>query len=339
MARRLTLFTITTALLALLASTASATETRDCTRESPCVLKLGTVATAGTPWATQLEALRDRFESASEGRLQVRLFLGSTDGEISLARQTADGTLEAYAGSTGALASIVPEMGVFELPYLFDDLAQADRIIDNHLFRPVQRLLARRGLVLYIFSENGFRNFATTGDRPVRTPEDLGAIQMRSQELWVHEAMYRALGGNPVAIPVAETSTALSNGNVQGFDNTPLYAQAAGWHSFVRQWTVSDHIYQPALIVYNKDWFDSLPEDIQELITSNRRQETRSSRSLVRAMNPALMQNLRDFGLNVYTLTDAEREVFRERTRPVHQQFRERVRGGGDLLDLIEANR
>lgn len=339
MARRLP-FPIAIVLAALLAYAAPAdAQTRECTRESPCVLKLGTVATAGTPWATQLESLRERFEADSNGRLQVRLFLGSTDGEISLARQTADGTLEAYAGSTGALASLVPEIGVFELPYLFDSFAQADNIIDNHLFRPVERLLARRGFVLYIFSENGFRNFATTGDRPVRSPEDLGAIQMRSQELWIHEATYRALGGNPVAIPVAETATALSNGNVQGFDNTPLYAQAAGWHSFVQQWTVSDHIYQPALIVYNKAWFDSLPEDIRQLLTSNRSRETRSSRSLVRAMNPALMDNLRSFGLNVYTLTDAERQVFRERTRVVHQQFRERVRGGGELLDIIEANR
>ena len=53
-------------------------------------------------------------------------------------------------------------MGVFELPYLFKDSKQSDNIIDNHLFKPTEELLRKNGFQLYIFSENGNRNFATT---------------------------------------------------------------------------------------------------------------------------------------------------------------------------------
>lgn len=333
-----TLLLVLLAALMVLATPALASE-RTCTREAPCVLKLGTVATNGTPWAQQLNAMRQRIESASEGRLQVRLFLGSSDGEVSLARQTADGTMEGFAGSIGALASLVPALGVFELPYLFENEAQADRVIDNHLFDRVEQMLRDAGFQLFIFSENGFRDFATTGERPIRRPEDLAALQMRSQEMWIHEAMYRALGGNPVAIPVAETTTALSNGNVQGFDNTPLYSQAAGWHTFARHWTRSQHIYQPAVLIYNRAWFDSLPEDLRTLLLSNRQQETRSGRALIRAVNPALVQNLRASGINVVDLTDEERAAFRERSQSVHAQFRQRVPEGAALLDLILQHR
>jgi TRAP-type transport system periplasmic protein len=298
-------------------------------------LDIGTIAPEGSPWAAQLRGFEERFERESGGRLRVRIFLGSPEGELSLARQCQDGQYQAVGVSTGALASIVPEMGVFELPFLFDDVAEADRIIDNVVFEPMSRILRRNGLVLYLFSENGYRHFATRG-MTIRRPADLAALQMRSQEIWIHEEMYRVLGGNPVRIAVPEVLTALNTGNVQGFDNTPLWAFAASWYQGITHWTVSDHIYQPAVIVYNAAWFDSLPEDIQTLLLSNREQETASGRRLIRAMTPALLSNLENTGVTVYHMTDAERAVFREATRPVHQMFRERVSGGGELLDLIE---
>ena len=162
---------------------------------------------------------------------------------------------------------------------------------------------------------------------------------MRVQENWIHEEMYRALGGNPVRIAVPEVITSLNTGQVQGFDNTPLWAFASSWYQGVDSWTVSNHIYQPAVILYNRDWFDGLPEDVQAVLLSNRQQETESGRRLIRSMTPALLGNLEAAGIAVNHLTDEELAVFRERTRAVHDMFRERVEGGGELLDLIEGAR
>ena len=269
----------------------------------------------------------------------LRIFPGSSDGENSLARQCKDGTIEAVGVSTAAIATLVPALSVFELPYLFETAEQADRVIDRYLFPDIERILGENGYQLYIFSENGFRNFATNNGRPIRQPSDLRGVQMRAQESWLHEAMYRALGGSFTTIPVTEVSTALSTGRVQGFDNTPLFAQAAGWHNFVNTWTVSNHIYQPAVVVYNKAWYDSLPEDLRTLLVSNREQETRSGRRLIRRMTPLLLQNLTASGINVVELTEAERAVFRDATRGVYSDFRRRVPEGARLLDIIERRR
>lgn len=311
----------------------------DCTTTAPCVLRIATIAPANTPWADSLENMRQRIESESGGRIDVRVFLGQSDGEVSLARQCRDGSVEAVGVSTGAMATAVPEMGVFELPYLFESAEQADSIIDNHLFGPVEQILRNAGYQIFIFSENGYRNFATSNGTIIRTPSDLAALQMRSQELWIHESMYRALGGNPVTIPASEVTTALSSGAVNGFDNTPLFAQAAGWHSFINAWTVSDHIYQPAVIVYNRDWFDGLPADLQALLLANRQAETVSSRRDIRALGPLLIDNLRASGITVYEMTDAERAAFASATESVHDEFRRQVPSGANLLDIIYANR
>src|SRR5690606_30248197 len=163
---------------------------------------------------------------------------------------------------TGAIATQVPEAAIFELCGLFKDLKEADKIIDNALVEPMTGILADNGFVLFTMGENGMRNFATKGKK-IEKPSDLKGLKMRAQESWVHEEMYRVNGGNPVQMPVSEVSSSLATGNIDGFDNTPLFAFAAQWYKNIDTWIVSDHIYQPAMIVYNKDWYDSLPDDLK----------------------------------------------------------------------------
>lgn len=314
----------------------NASAERTCTKEAPCILRMATVAPDNTPWASQLQSLEERFEEQSGGRIDVMARVGSSAGENSLARQCRDGSLEGIGVSTAAIATLVPALSVFEIPFLFDKPQDADKVIDRYLMRHVERLLEAAGFKLYIFSENGFRNWATTNGRVLRTREDFRGIQLRSQESWIHEAMYRAINANFTTIPVTEVQTALSTGRVQGFDNTPLFAQAAGWHNAINTWVVSNHIYQPAVVVYNKAWFDSLPADLQELMLSNRQEETRAGRRMIRRINPLLIENLKANNVNVVELTAEEKAALRDATMGVRQEFRRRVPEGAPLLDIIE---
>jgi tripartite ATP-independent transporter DctP family solute receptor len=299
-------------------------------------LNLGTVAPPGTPWSKQLKSVKKRIEKASKGRIKVKLFLGTAGGEKSIVRQTKRGELQGMGVSAGAMATLVPEMNVFELPYLFSSAKEADKIIDNHLYTPVQELLRQYGFELYLFGENGYRNFAAKG-KCIEKPKDLADLKMRSQESWVHEEMYRALGGNPVRIAVPETLPALQTGNVQGFDNTPLFAFAASWYQAVDHWTVSNHIYQPALVVYNKAWFDKLPDDLQKVLLAERKKETEYGRKLVRALQPKLVKNLKAAGMTVCELDSKQKKAFAKDAKKVHELFRKRAgKKGAKLLDIVQ---
>lgn len=316
---------------------ASAAEKRTCTKAQPCVLRIATVAPDNTPWADQAHSLKQRVEDESEGRISVRPRLGSTAGENSLARQCRDGSVEAIGVSTAAIATLVPALSVFEIPFLFDKPEDADRVIDRYLIPRVSKLLEKKGFKLYIFTENGFRNWATKG-REIHEIKDFRGIQLRSQESWIHEAMYKALNANYTTIPVTEVQTALSTGRVQGFDNTPLFALAAGWQKAIDTWIISDHIYQPAVVVYNKDWFDSMPDDLQKILLSNQKEESRSGRRSVRAVTPLLIENLKREGIKVVSLSKSERDAMRKATSGIRAEFRKRVPSGAPLLDIIEKN-
>ena len=284
-------------------------------------IKFGTVAPPDTPWAKQLEEIKERVERESGGRIRFRLYLGGQlGGEIEMVRQLRRGRIQGGGFSTGAVADIVPELSILELPYLFRDEQEADKILDEVAFEPLSRKLAEKGFYLAYWGENGWRSFGTI-DRPIRKPEDLAGMKMRVQENPVHIEMYKALGATAIPLPVVEVIGALQTGLVHGFDNTPLFSVASEWIYKVKYYTLTRHIYQPAAILLNKRFWDRLPPDLQKILIGDRKREVERGRAGVRAMTPELLQIIRDAGIEVVTPTEEELKVFRERTRSVHEAF------------------
>jgi tripartite ATP-independent transporter DctP family solute receptor len=284
-------------------------------------IKLATVAPEGSPWDDSLKRFKKRVEAKSNGRLKLRVFLGGTLGdENQTVEQTKRGQIQVVGASTGALGSQVNEVNFLELPYLFRNLEEADYILDTVIGDELDAIFRERGFVVLMWSENGIRNFGTQYGF-IKKPADMKSHKMRSQENPIHLSMYRAYGALPVPIPTTEVLSSLQTGVVDGYDQTPLFTFAIGLHNSTKYWTVSDHIYQPGAIVMNKEYFDKLPKDLQDILLEERRQDTIESRKGIRALTPLLIENLRASGLQVYTLTQAEKEVFAKASQPVYAEF------------------
>src|SRR5688500_15125514 len=221
-------------------------------------LKLASVAPEGTPWAEQVIEFRKKVEAESNGRLRIKPFLGGALGdENQTLGECRRGAIGMWGGTIGSVASSVPEISVLELPFLFRNAEEADHILDNVLAQELRKRLLARGFVVILWSENGFRSFGTKW-APIHGPADLKGHKMRSQESLVHLETYRALGALPQPIAVTEVLPALQTGVVDGFDNTPLYTFAASWHLAIKHFTLSQHIYQPGLILLSKQEYDKL---------------------------------------------------------------------------------
>lgn len=282
----------------------------------PIKFKIATIAPDGTPWALMLNTFKKRVRKQSKKALMPRVYLNGLKGdEQSIVRQVYKGSLQMGGVSTGALSTIVPDMDILELPYAFPDFATADKVLDS--VRPtVEALLNEKGMTLLMYSENGYRSFATK-DKCIKSPADLKAMKMRSQESEVHVETYRALGASPVTISVGEVLSSLQTGVVNGFDNTPIITQALGWNQAIKFFTNTRHIYQPALIIMNKSWFDGLSPDQQKLIRENGMKLEKKGRKMVRSIEPALMKNFVNQEVQVCELTDAERAAFKKATAKV----------------------
>lgn len=297
-------------------------------------LTLGTVAPTDSPWSALLNKFKDTVEKKSGGRLRVKIMLGGVLGdENEMVTKCSRGQIQAVGATTGALATKVPEVNLVELPFLFRSTEEADQVIDTILTVPFEKMFRDRGLVLGFWNENGYRMFATR-DKAVKKPGDLKGVKMRAQESPVHIAMYKALGASAVPIPTTEVPQSLATGNVDGFDQAILYMIAAGWSKSVKHVTISNHIYQPGAIVFNKAWFDKLPADIQKMLTDEGRKLQPRGRKEVRAIQPELIEILKAEKINVTELSPAEKKVFEEATRPVYAEFRSTF--GKDASALLD---
>lgn len=295
-------------------------------------IKLATPAPRGTPWYKQLKAFKKRIKEGSGGRIKVKAYPGSAlGGEIPTLDATKRNRIQAWAGTSGALASKVPDMGALELPYLFPSLKAADTIIDG-LWNDIDTVLQKAGFKLLFVAENGHRSVGMRGGF-AKSPKDLVGKKMRAQQGFVHENTWKAMGASPVPIPVTEVLTSLQNGVVEGFDNTPLFTFAGSWYQAITHFTLTEHCYQPGFIVLSKAFWDTLTPADQTLLLGDPAAEAKRGRKGVRALGPALLKNFDAAGVQVHKPTSAELAVFKKATKPTHAKFKAKY--GGKLLDKI----
>ncbi|KPK15197.1 MAG: hypothetical protein AMJ62_10160 [Myxococcales bacterium SG8_38] len=308
--------------------------------EPEFVMEVGSTAPSGSPWAAELKRYKKVVEERTGGRLKVKLRLGRGN-ERSMTRRVQMGSMQAVAGSIGGMSSIVREVNVIEAPYLFDDYAAADKVLDSkEVTEQFRQLLAERELVFGLWAENGYRSYFSR--MKIRKPADMKGVRFRSQESLAHVKTYQAFGASPVPIDVGNTLTSIQTRIVDGFDNTPLFATAGTWYQGLdegeRNLFLSRHCYQPAALVYSKKWFDTLPKDVQSALTVVDQELVEWGRKQVRIMEPVLLKNLERYGYDVYEPSAKELAPFKEVQKNVPDEIaKETGPAGVALLKAIRA--
>lgn len=296
------------------------------------IIKFGTVAPTDTPWHQVMLGIKKDIEMLTNHRVEFQLFFGGQlGGELQMVEAVQMGVLESWGGSTGALESFVPEFGVFDLPFLWESDDECYYIMDNVLKKPLFDKLEKVNLHGVAWTENGWRNFATR-NKPIHTPDDLKGLKFRSQESKVHLAFWKALGANAIPISMAEVFNAIQTGIVDGADNSLIMISATGWWDVLKYVTISKHIYQPAVIVINKEFWYKLPEDIRNAVAKAMTDAQPKIRKALADFEPELIEAYKEKGNIVNVLTPEERALFKEKTKGVAKQFEKQF---GEVLKLI----
>jgi tripartite ATP-independent transporter DctP family solute receptor len=301
----------------------------------PIRMAFGSIVPEETPWGQELREIKTRVEAAGTGRIKVALFLGGRRGsENEMMSEVRRGKLQGAALSTGAVALEVPDLMCLEFPFLFRDADEVDAVLDGPIGKTLQARCEEKGLVLAVFGENGWRSIATRR-KAIHTPADVKDLKVRSQESEINKSFWTSLGAAPTPIPLNEVLSALQTGVIDGFDQTPIYMSAAGWHTQIQHLTLTEHSYQGGCVVYNKRFIDALPDDLRALVLKDGDVQGRRNRRNVREESKKAIAEFERQKIEVVRPTDAERDAFRERTRGVYDTFRDTE--AGKLVARIQA--
>ncbi len=298
----------------------------------PAKLRLAAGVPEGSPWAEVLHLFEKRIEKASKQRIDVEIDFGETGTEQDIATLVVRGQLDGCLVSGGGFGLVVPELKAIEIPFLFRSAAEADRVLDKVLIAPVEKLFLSNGLVFGFWSENGFEQLGTKF--PVSKPADFDGKAISSLENPVNVEMWRTFSAKPAPVEYSKVVSKLEQGELDGFDQTLLLAVGLEWHKGVKYVTLTSHIYQPAVVAYNKKWFDGLPADLQKLLIAEGRAMTNEGRAIVRRTEPKALKALKAAGVKVRPLSGSERAKFEAAMGPARNAFKQAY--SPDAVKLLE---
>jgi tripartite ATP-independent transporter DctP family solute receptor len=299
-------------------------------------IRLGTMAPEGSPWMESLNLMKRRIEEKGGGRIKFQIFPGGQLGdEIQMSESTQFGSLECAGVSTGALANLLPSLNVFEIPFFWKSREEAYYVIDHNFREYFYRELGKVGLELIGWSENGWRHFFTK-KKPIRTPDDLKGLRMRSQESPIHLQFWQSLGVNPIPLPTTDIYSALERGIIDGGDNTLVLIAATGWIEVIQYITLTAHIYQPAVLACNKKFWSQLDPEISRIVSEEMRNIEGDLRDRLLKADRDLRGQFETMGKTLIQLKEAELKLFIDRAGKVKNNPEVRKIIGEEVLAIAE---
>lgn len=296
-------------------------------------IKLGWTSSAGEtdPYAVGARAFKKAVEAESKGRIEVQLFPNRALGdEKPLLEGMRLGTVDAGIITNAVVAQIEPAFQINDMPFLYADEAQAQKVLDGPVGDKLRKKLESKGVVLLGYMEGGFRAMINNV-RPVSTPADVKGVKYRVMQNPVYIAMFSSLGGNAVPMAWAETFTAVQQGAIDGLEIPPTVIDQNKLFEVTKYLSLTNHTYSVIELLMSKRVFDKQPDDLKKAILKAAAEATKEQRAASLAASKSVIATLESKGMKVNKVADIA--PFRESVKPVYEQFRTSV--GPDVMDDV----
>ena len=179
------------------------------------------------PGSQALQRFVDNVNAAAGGRIEARLYAGSSLGfDRDVTEGLKLGTIEMQMVPSSTLATFVPELYVFELPFLFDNNEHMFAVLDSEIGESYREPLEREGFHLMGYFTFGLRHIMTS-ERAVESIDDLRGLKIRTMESASHLDAFKAFGANPLPMAYSELYTSLETGVIDGAEaaNSNYYSK------------------------------------------------------------------------------------------------------------------
>ena len=296
-------------------------------RTATCLSEHGTVGRA-------LRRFCELVEQNSQGRIKTQVFyagqIGSQREQVEMVH---DGSLEVVTTLASGTARYVPQLAIFEYPYIYKDEAHLVRVLDA-MEPEVSRLLVPHNFVAIGGQCMGFRHMLNK-KRPLLSPADLKGLKMRGPNQ-IYVGIFRALGATATTSDWSEIYSALQTGVIDGLEASPDMIASMNFHEQAPYLSKTSHVAACVYYMLRKDWFESLPADLQQVVTEAARQAARWQNEIDLQEQDKALEKMAAEGLKINEVQSLD--AFRE---PLAAFKREYTRAQGpawqDLYDKIIA--
>ncbi|AIC27433.1 TRAP dicarboxylate transporter substrate-binding protein DctP subunit [Rhizobium etli bv. phaseoli str. IE4803] len=298
---------------------------------APVTMKLGYNTVRQYPHARAIERFVNRVAERTGENVQIETFPSEQAGnERAMLDSLMLGNLDIAKISTGVISTVVPEFGVFDLPYVFRDQDHMMKAVNGPVGQSLATKLEETGVKVLFWMEQGTRSFYTV-KKPIATPDDLKGLKIRTTNSAVMIDTMTALGATATPMGFGDLYLGLKTGAVDGAENAPDAIWYAKQHEVSKYLSLTNHFRTPVAVVMNKAKFESLSPEYQEIILQTAKETQEWSGTLYSRVSDALLEKLKTNGMTISTVDEAP---FRKAVESVYTKD---AGDFGTLLDEIRA--
>lgn len=309
------------------AETAAATPEK---KEQVIKLSLAGPLPETTPGGVGLNVLAEKLKEYSNGSLQPTVYHNGTLGNsTSMVEGVQQGTIDFAVTGNAYYSGLVPEIQVLELPYLFKDRAEVEKVLNSPVADELLAKFEAKGLKGMDFWGIGFRSL-TNNIRPVKTPADTKGLKLRTLPAPIQIKLWSLLGAVSTPIDSSEVYTSLQQGTVDGQENllTDIYFNK--YYEVQKYLTMTRHTFTPFLLSMSLKTWDKLSDDQKVAVTKAVAEATAAVNKEASNTEEKLLSELASL---MTVEMNPDTDAFREQSKDSYKLFTDKY--GSDYVDRV----
>jgi tripartite ATP-independent transporter DctP family solute receptor len=290
-------------------------------------------------WGMGATKFAELVAAKTGGQINIKPYWGSQllkGAQLKSAQMVANGVIECAFESTINISPVITECNIFSLPFFINDFKNLDKLTGGETGKAIFAAMESKGLKPLAWGENGFRQI-TNSKHEIAMPADLQGLKFRVVGSPIFIDIFRQLGADPVNMNWGDATTAFQQGVVDGQENplpnVCIPVQIWQYQKYITRW---NYLVDPLIFYWSKKEFEAFPPDIQKAIVEAAQEAGRYEIALARAgiddgTSLAILKNefnytmpipdpvayVKEKGMTVTNLNDAQRQAFAQATKPV----------------------
>lgn len=278
-----------------------------------------------TACAQGVQVFKKYVEEGSDGRITVEILgSGSMGGEREILEGVTMGTIEGGMAMSSLFTTYLPDWNIFDLPFVFKDRADWAAKVDGEMGQLLAAETESMHVKVLSYFDGGFRVISNT-KRPILGMDDFKGMKNRVGESTLMIDTHKALGDNPVPMSFGEIYTALQQGTIDGVDTSVIYVQDGNFQEVTKYSTLTNHTALQMVTFINQDFFDSLPADLQQVVTDAAAKTTVEQRQIAVEVDEKAMQIMKDAGMTIETPSAEFTQQMIDATMPVVEGYKDQI--------------
>lgn len=282
-----------------------------------------------------MEKFKELAEEKTNGEVVVELYpsgqLYASEREAIEAVQA--GNIEMTVAASAPVAGFDKRFLALDLPFIFPDHDTAYEALDGELGQTLLDGLPEIGLVGLAYGETGMRQLSNS-KRPIESPEDLAGLKIRTMENEVHIDTFNEYGSNASPFAFGELYSALQQNIYDGMENPINLVDQMKFYEVQDYLTISNHAYTATVGFMNADFFNSLPEDLQEKLKEAALEAMDYQREIARQQDEDGLEVIKEH-MEINELTDEQKQQFIDSAAPIFEKYEDDI--GTELMELARS--